>query len=146
MNPQDIYNLQRFIDAQDYDYEIALSELRNGRKESHWIWYIFPQITGLGSSSMAQDYAIRSRAEAKAYLTHEVLGGRLIDCASALLPHKNKSIREIMDSPDDLKLKSSMTLFSTISPETKVFRQIIDTFYAGESDPKTISFLLKGRI
>ncbi len=141
MKKTDPYQLQRFIDAQDYDYEIALSELNNGKKLSHWIWYIFPQVFGLGSSSMSQDYSIRSRAEALAYLSHEVLGARLIDCASALLPHKDKNIREIMDTPDDLKLKSSMTLFASIAPEVEVFQRILDIFYAGQRDPKTVLFL-----
>jgi len=141
MTQQYPYQLQRFIEAQDYDFDSALSELKNGRKVTHWIWYIFPQVAGLGSSSMAEDYAIRSRDEALAYCSHEILGPRLIECASALLCHRNKKVTEIMDWPDDLKLKSSMTLFAMVCPETKVFQEILDMFYDGDLDPKTVSFL-----
>ena len=120
----DPYNLGRFLSAQSDDYEIALQELQRGSKESHWIWYIFPQVAGLGSSSMAQEYAIQSREEALAYLHHEILGTRLTTCANALLQVEGKSIEEIMGFPDDLKLKSSMTLFAAISPPDSIFRHL----------------------
>ncbi|NJL91361.1 MAG: DUF1810 domain-containing protein [Coleofasciculaceae cyanobacterium SM2_1_6] len=112
MTSEDPHNLQRFLDAQNKKYVSALRELHNGKKLSHWIWYIFPQVAGLGHSSIAQEYAISSKEEASAYLSHEVLGSRLHECASALLPHKDKRVEDIMGFPDDLKLKSSMTLFA----------------------------------
>lgn len=135
------HSLQRFLDAQDRDYKTALEELKHGRKQSHWIWYIFPQVAGLGHSSMAQRYAITSRAEAQAYLDHPVLGRRLEECCRALLPHQDKQIKDIMGFPDDLKLRSSMTLFARISEEPSVFQEILDAFYAGETCARTIEFL-----
>lgn len=141
MNTPDPYPLQRFLAAQGDDYEFALRELRNGRKESHWIWYIFPQVAGLGQSSMAERYAIRSRAEAVAYLNHPVLGSRLRECCETLLAHRGKRVEEIMGYPDDLKLRSSMTLFAAISDHDSVFYRVLDAFYAGHPDEKTIAFL-----
>lgn len=137
----DPYNLQRFIDAQDRDYTIALEELRRGRKESHWIWYIFPQVAGLGFSSMSQRYAINSREEGFAYLEHPVLGARLQECATVLLQHRERKIEDIMGYPDDLKLQSSMTLFASLSPPDSVYHLVLHTFYAGVMDSRTIDFL-----
>lgn len=139
------HNLHRFLNAQDEDYEFALEELRHGRKESHWIWYIFPQVAGLGSSSMAQSFAIRSGEEAVAYLDHATLGQRLRECCEALLPHRESPIEEIMGYPDDLKLRSSMTLFATVSPNDLLFRRILDAFFAGQEDERTIEFLNPSR-
>ena len=138
---QDPDNLQRFLTAQAEDYECALGELKRGRKESHWIWYIFPQVAGLGHGSMAREYAIQSRGEAVAYLKHPVLGARLRECAEALLTHQGKRIEDIMGYPDDLKLRSSMTLFATISMQDSIFHKVLDTFYSGETDVRTIVFL-----
>lgn len=135
------HDLQRFVTAQSRDYETALGELRRGRKRTHWIWYIFPQAAGLGHSSMAQRYAIQSKAEAIAYLGHEILGGRLRECAAALLPHQDTPIGGIMGYPDDLKLCSSMTLFASISDLGSVFHQVLGRFYGGAMDPKTLEFL-----
>ena len=141
MGKYDIYDLQRFLSAQEKDYTVALSELKSGYKVSHWIWYVFPQVSGLGYSSMAQDFAIRSIEEAEAYLAHEILGQRLVESCEALLLHSYTDIEDIMGSPDDLKLRSSMTLFSSISNAPKIFQTILDVFYLSEVDDKTINFL-----
>jgi len=137
----DPYDLQRFVVAQAGDYDRALGELRRGRKESHWIWYIFPQVAGLGHSSMAGKYAIQSREEAVAYLQHPVLGERLRQCCEALLRHRAKRVEDIMGYPDDLKLRSSMTLFAAVSESDSVFHQVLKAFYAGERDERTMDFL-----
>lgn len=142
MLTDDPYNLQRFVDVQKRDYAQALQELGQGRKRSHWIWYIFPQVAGLGSSSMAREYAIKSREEAVAYLNHELLGPRLLECSHALLRHRGQDIGDIMGWPDDLKLKSSMTLFASVDDGgCPVFHEVLQTFYAGERDEKTLAFL-----
>ena len=133
-------NMERFLVAQERDYEIALSEIRNGRKKSHWMWYIFPQIQGLGYSSMAQFYAIKDRAEAVAYLNHPVLGKRLVEITEALLNLRENDVRKVMGYPDDLKLKSSMTLFYVVSGRA-VFIRVLDKYYFGELDKKTVSLL-----
>jgi uncharacterized protein (DUF1810 family) len=137
----DSHNLQRFIDAQENTYQQALSELRRGKKQTHWIWYIFPQVAGLGSSSMAERYAIKSSAEAVAYAEHDILGARLRECTQALLAHEGRDIDDIMGFPDNLKLKSSMTLFAAISPPGSIFETVLDQFFGGQSDEKTVSFL-----
>ncbi len=141
MNEPDLFSLQRFVDAQAEDYDCALEELRRGRKESHWIWYIFPQVAGLGHSSMAQEYAIQSREEAVAYLNHPVLGARLKQCCEALLKHRGKKVQDIMGFPDDMKLRSSMTLFAMVSAQDSIFGKVLDAFYSGEMDERTIEFL-----
>ena len=141
MNERDPHNLQRFLTAQAGDYQCALRELQRGQKESHWIWYIFPQVAGLGHSPMAQEYAIRSRDEAIAYLNHPVLGTRLQRCCEALLTHQGRRIEEVMGFPDDLKLCSSMTLFAMISNQDSVFHKVLDTFYSGQMDQRTIAFI-----
>lgn len=127
--------------AQAEDYNCALEELERGRKESHWIWYIFPQVAGLGRSPMAQKYAIQSREEAVAYLNHPVLGARLKQCCEALLKHVGKKVQDIMGFPDDLKLRSSMTLFAMISDGESIFHKVLNTFYSGQMDERTIEFL-----
>lgn len=134
-------NLERFLEAQQDTYEQALAELRAGRKTTHWIWYVFPQVPGLGYSPMSQRFAIASLQEAQEYAAHPVLGARLVECASAVLSHRDSSAREIMGSPDDLKLRSSMTLFAIAAPDQPVFRQVLDTFYGGETDPHTEAYL-----
>lgn len=133
-------SLERFLSAQEYDYEIALSEIRNGRKQSHWMWYIFPQIQGLGYSSMAQYYAIKDREEAVAFSNDSVLGKRLVEISEVLLNLKENDARKVMGYPDDLKLKSSMTLFYVVSGRA-VFKQVLDKYYFGELDEKTVSLL-----
>lgn len=141
MTEPDIHNLKRFLDAQEDTFAVALQELTNGRKESHWMWYIFPQMEGLGNSPIAQRYAICSKEEAEAYLKHKVLGERLHQCAAALLTHKDKRIIDIMGYPDNLKLCSSMTLFSKISAQDNIFAKVIDQFFSGEPDKRTLEFL-----
>jgi uncharacterized protein (DUF1810 family) len=139
-HPEDPHDLNRFLEAQVSDYVKALGELRRGRKTSHWIWYIFPQMD-LGSSQMAKHYAIRSKDEASAYLAHPVLGPRLMESAEALLQHWGESIETIMGFPDHLKLNSSMTLFAAISPPNSVFEQVLDVFYRGQKDRRTLHFI-----
>ena len=141
MNERHPYNLERFLTAQTEDYDCALRELERGQKESHWIWYIFPQVAGLGRSSMAQEYAIGSRDEAVAYLKHAVLGTRLQRCCEALLKHKDRKVEDIMGFPDDLKLRSSMTLFAMVSTQDSVFHKVLNAFYSGQMDDRTIAFL-----
>lgn len=138
-----MYDLERFYEAQEYDYETALSEIRNGRKESHWMWYIFPQVSGLGRSTMAEYYAIRSREEAKAYIEDPVLGKRLIEISQALLQVDSDDAEEVMGWPDNLKLRSCMTLFAEVAPEQPVFRSVLEKFYDGEMDGKTLDILLQ---
>src|SRR5690349_7103619 len=135
------HNLQRFLTAQDADYERALKELQRGRKQSHWIWFIFPQVAGLGHSSRAREYAIQSKHEAIAYLNHPVLGSRLQRCCEALLQHSDLNVIDIMGFPDDLKLRSSMTLFAMISEKESIFHKVLEAFYSGRMDQQTIVFL-----
>ena len=134
----DPFDLERFVRAQKGDYERALAEIRNGRKRSHWMWYIFPQIEGLGSSAMSQRYAIRSRAEARAYLDHALLGPRLLDCVEALLNLEGRSVEQIFGFPDDRKLRSCATLFETVSPPDSVFHRLLEKYFQGERDPITL--------
>lgn len=136
---QDTYNLQRFVDAQHPVFEQVLAELRAGHKYSHWMWFVFPQVTGLGHSEMARRYAITCLSEAKAYLAHPVLGPRLEQCAEIIEPQSHKTARQIFGSPDDLKLHSSMTLFTLAAPERPVFRAVLDTFFEGNPDRSTLN-------
>ena len=133
------YDLSRFHKAQQGSYETALAEIRSGRKRSHWIWYIFPQIQGLGFSSTAQYYAIENLEEAKAYLADPVLRERLLEISNALLALDSCDPSEVMGYPDDLKLRSSMTLFSLAEPECTVFLDVLDKFYNGQEDSRTIA-------
>nr|WP_290221266.1 DUF1810 domain-containing protein [Trichocoleus desertorum] len=141
-NAGDPYDLNRFVQAQERDYERALSEVKSGRKRSHWMWYIFPQFDGLGFSAMSERYAIKSVAEAKAYLSHPILGPRLIECVEAALSGKERTAHEIFGFPDDMKLKSCATLFAYVSPEGSVFEQLLNKFFEGDRDPKTLSLLV----
>ena len=137
----DPFDLQRFVDAQAPVYERVITELREGRKRSHWMWFVFPQIAGLGSSPMAQRYAISSRAEAAAYLAHPVLGPRLIECTRLVTATEGRSIHDIFGSPDDMKFHSSMTLFAEAAPGEEDFRAALDKYFGGESDPATLARL-----
>lgn len=141
---QDPWNLQRFVDAQTSTYAQALAELRAGRKRSHWMWFVFPQIKGLGRSDMAQRYALDGLEEARAYLRHPLLGPRLGECASAILPLTDRTAHQIFGSPDDLKLHSSMTLFAAAAPEREIFQEVLDTFFDGLADPGTTDKLQAG--
>jgi len=137
----DSYRLDRFLEAQAADYDTALAEIRSGRKRSHWMWYVFPQIAGLGVSETSQYFAIRNLAEAKAYLAHPILGPRLIECADALLALDGRSAREIFGSPDDLKLRSSATLFAHVSPARSAFQRVLEKYFDGASDERTLRLL-----
>jgi uncharacterized protein (DUF1810 family) len=137
----DAYDLARFIKAQEGTYYHALAEIRRGRKESHWMWFIFPQFRGLGRSSVSQLYAIKSADEARAYLAHPLLGTRLMECAEAVLAVAGRSADDIFGTPDDLKLRSCATLFATVSPPDSVFHRIIDKYFHGESDDVTLALL-----
>lgn len=130
-------NLNRYLEAQKYDYEQALQEIKNGKKESHWMWYMFPQITGLGRSDTAKYYEIKSLSEAKEYLNNEILKNRLIEMCQSLLNLKNDDPIEIFGPIDALKLKSSMTLFSYVS-DNDIFNQVLEKFYNNEHDLNTI--------
>ncbi|KRR25277.1 calpastatin [Bradyrhizobium lablabi] len=136
----DPFDLQRSVDAQEPVYRRVVEELRRGRKTSHWMWFIFPQIAGLGFSAMAQRFAIGSRAEAAAYLQHEVLGPRLVECTRLVLAARDKSITDILGSPDDMKFRSSMTLFDAVSSQA-TFSDVIAAFYPDGRDPATLSIL-----
>ena len=137
----DPYNLKRFVDAQNPVYEQVRSELKRARKRTHWMWFIFPQIAGLGSSSMARHYAIGSLDEARAYLSHPVLGVRLVECTQLVNQAQARSIDEIFGYPDDLKFRSSMTLFARATADNHVFRQALETYFGGEADGQTEALL-----
>jgi len=135
------FDLARFVQAQDGMFDIALSEIRKGRKISHWMWYIFPQLRGLGQSEMAMQYGITGVDEARAYLTHELLGNRLISICEAVLAVEGKSAFEIFGEPDDMKLRSCATLFAQVSNADSVFHRIIDKYFDGQFDQRTTKLL-----
>lgn len=137
----DMHELSRFLSAQEGSYDIALAELRAGKKRSHWMWYIFPQIDGLGTSSTARFYAIKSREEAVAYLDHPVLGERLLTCCRALLGLASNDPVAVLGWPDNLKLRSCLTLFEAVRPEQKEFADLLLKFYGGERDTATLDIL-----
>lgn len=137
----DPHDLQRFVDAQAPVYARVLAELRRGEKTSHWMWFIFPQLKGLGHSGMAQRYGIASKAEAEAYLQHPTLGPRLIECARLVNQIEGRSLYDIFDSPDDMKFCSSMTLFSRAAPGEGAFLEALDKYCGGEPDPRTLALL-----
>jgi uncharacterized protein (DUF1810 family) len=134
------YHLERFVEAQDGVYDDALAELSAGRKRTHWMWFVFPQIAGLGSSPTAKRYAIGSLDEARAYLAHPVLGPRLRECAQALLGIQGRSAGDILGYPDDLKLRSSMTLFARAADDAALFQAVLDRYCDGP-DPHTLALL-----
>jgi uncharacterized protein (DUF1810 family) len=138
---KDPYRLERFVEAQEPVYEQVCAELREGRKRSHWMWFIFPQIRGLGHSPTAQFFAIHSRAEALAYLLHPVLGARLRECVALVTAVERRDVGQIFGFPDDLKFRSSMTLFAEVAPEEKLFRQALDKFFEGEPDARTVELM-----
>lgn len=137
----DPFHLRRFVDAQAADYARALAELRAGRKRSHWMWYVFPQLEGLGHSPMSRRYAIRGLGEAAAYLEHPVLGPRLVECAQAVLDVEGRSAHDIFGSPDDVKLRSCATLFARVAPAGSVFERLLERYFEGRSDAETLRLL-----
>ncbi len=130
--------LKHFLDAQENDFERALAEIKRGRKQSHWMWYIFPQIAGLGSSETSRFYAVKDRAEAELYLAHPVLGARLVEISEALLEIEGKTANQIFGSPDDAKLKSCMTLFGSLENAHPVFQRVLDKYFNGIKDRRTL--------
>lgn len=137
----DSYNLRRFVDAQNPVYERVCAELRRGQKQGHWMWFIFPQLRGLGHSEMATLFGISSRQEALAYLKHPVLGPRLTECTRLVHLVEGRSIHEIFGSPDDLKFRSSMTLFALVTPEDPIFKDALQKYFGGELDRLTVQRL-----
>jgi uncharacterized protein (DUF1810 family) len=138
---EDPYDLERFVQAQECDYAKALAEIQSGRKRSHWMWYIFPQVEGLGFSTMSRHYAVKGLDEAKAYLNHPVLGPRLVECAEAVLGVEGRSASQIFGSPDDVKLRSCATLFACVAPAGSVFERVIGKYFEGRSDERTLALL-----
>jgi uncharacterized protein (DUF1810 family) len=143
MTMDDGFDLQRFVKAQDHGdiYERALDELRRGRKQSHWMWYVFPQVAGLGNSVMAEKYAISSLAEAQAYVCHPVLGPRLMACTEELIGIDSHDPVQVVGAVDSLKLRSSMTLFERAAPDEPIFGKVLEQYYGGERDEATLSRL-----
>jgi uncharacterized protein (DUF1810 family) len=137
----DPFDLLRFVEAQRPVFTLAMEELRRGHKTSHWMWFIFPQLQGLGRSAMAERFAISGAAEARAYLLHDLLGPRLEESVSIILEHSDKSALQILGSPDDVKLRSCLTLFASIAPDHPGFQLALDQFFAGEKDAKTLLLL-----
>lgn len=137
----DPFDLERFVSAQEGVYGGALAELRSGRKRTHWMWFVFPQIDGLGHSPISKHYAIKSLAEARAYLDHPVLGPRLRECAEAVLAVQGHSAAELFGYPDDLKLKSSMTLFAQVAERGSAFGRVLEKYFGGEQDANTLRLL-----
>ncbi len=136
-------NLQRFVDAQKPVYETALTEIKNGKKRSHWMWFIFPQVKGLGYSETSRYYGIASKEEAVAYLQHPVLGPRLLEISQELLKLSGQNANRVFGSPDDLKLSSSMTLFNAAAPGEPIFQQVLDKYFQGTKDPNTLQLLAR---
>jgi len=134
-------DLKRFSDAQENDFERALAEIKRGRKQSHWMWYIFPQIAGLGFSPTSKIYAIKDRDEAENYLAHPILGKRLVEISNALLEVEGKTANQIFGSPDDMKLKSSMTLFGALENTNPVFQKVLDKYFNGAEDRRTLELI-----
>ena len=141
MTTDDPYDLQRFVDAQDPVLDGVRAELGRGRKTSHWMWFVFPQVAGLGSSSTARHFALDGLDEARAYLAHPVLGPRLRECAALAAAVGRGGAAEVFGYPDDLKLRSSMTLFARAAPDEPVFAAVLDRFFEGEPDPRTLGLL-----
>jgi uncharacterized protein (DUF1810 family) len=135
------FDLERFVHAQEAVYAQALAELRAGRKRSHWMWFVFPQLAGLGRSPTAERFAIGSRGEAQAYLDHPVLGARLRECTRAMLAVEGRSLSAILGFPDDLKFRSSMTLFTEVSEPGSPFHAALSKYCEGKPDPKTLELL-----
>jgi uncharacterized protein (DUF1810 family) len=138
---EDPHDLARFVRAQEGDYETALAEVRNGRKRSHWMWYVFPKFDGLGFSSTSRRFAIKTLAEAEAYLAHPVLGPRLTEIAEAALGVEGRSADEVFGSPDDMKLRSCATLFASVSADGSVFHKLLEKYFEGRRDEKTIRLI-----
>jgi len=140
----DPFRLQRFVDAQNPVYARVRNELAAGEKRGHWMWFVFPQLAMLGQSETSRQYGIVSRAEAEAYMRHPVLGSRLIECTRLVLGHRGKTVRDIFGTPDDLKFRSSMTLFNTVAPSEPAFADALARLLEGKPDPRTLLWLAPG--
>lgn len=138
-------DLERFVRAQDPVYSRVLKELYAGEKQSHWMWFIFPQVTGLGSSRMARDYALDGREDAERFLAHPVLGARLVECAEVVLGIRRKTAMDVFGHTDAMKLRSSATLFAAVSPPGSIFHRLLDRFFEGRLDPATVDLLEKSQ-
>ena len=136
-----MHSLNRFIEAQESKYDIALSEIKNGKKESHWMWYVFPQIKGLGTSETAKFYALEDITETIAFFNHPLLGNRLLEISTALLQLASSDANKIMGSPDDVKLRSCMTLFNSLPNTNPVFKSVLNKFYNGKEDEATLQII-----
>ena len=136
---KDPFDLDRFLNAQNPVYQQVLSELAAGQKRTHWMWFIFPQLRGLGHSAMAHTYGIASREEAQAYLEHPILGPRLRECVQLVNQIEGRTIHQILGDPDDLKFRSSVTLFAAVAPNDPIFQSALDKYFAGQPDPLTTS-------
>jgi uncharacterized protein (DUF1810 family) len=141
VSANDPFNLQRFVDAQKEVYEVACDELRAGEKRSHWMWFVFPQLIGLGSSQMATAFGISSRTEAVAYLNHPILGVRLTECTRLVNALEQRSIGHVFGYPDNLKFRSSMTLFALVTSENSIFNEALWKYFGGVPDPRTVERL-----
>jgi uncharacterized protein (DUF1810 family) len=145
LRADDPHDLSRFVQAQEVNYSQALAEIRDGRKRSHWMWYVFPQFDGLGYSSTSKRYSIKSVAEAEAYLRHPTLGPRLVECCEAALMVERRSAHEIFGSPDDMKLRSCATLFASVSAPGSAFERLLDKYFDGRRDDQTIRLMDSAR-
>jgi uncharacterized protein (DUF1810 family) len=143
-NPDDLFDLERFVSAQAHTYERAVTELSAGKKQSHWMWYVFPQMRGLGSSAMAEKFGISGYEEALAYVCHPVLGPRLAQVTSLMLEHRYESLMHILGTPDNLKFHSSMTLFAAVTGQESIYAKALFTFCNGP-DPRTMALLAQSR-
>jgi uncharacterized protein (DUF1810 family) len=139
--PEDPFHLSRFLSAQEGIYQNVLVELRNGQKRTHWMWFIFPQISGLGHSETAKHYAIKSLEEARQYLAHPVLGARLLECAKTVFAIEGRTVSEIFGYPDDVKLRSCLTLFGSVAGPQSIFTKVLDKYFNGEKDGETLRLL-----
>jgi uncharacterized protein (DUF1810 family) len=141
MEPEDPYDLKRFVDAQEMSYQHAIAELHDGQKRTHWMWYVFPQFEGLGTSHTSKRFAIKSIEEANAYLAHPLLGPRLLECCEAIVELEGQSANEIFGIPDDLKLRSCVTLFAQVCSGGSIFQQVLDKYFDGKPDEQTLNLV-----
>ena len=141
IDPDDQYDLVRFLDAQESAYQHALAELHGGQKRTHWMWYVFPEFEGLATSNTSKRFAIKSVEEANAYLAHPLLGPRLLECCEAIIKLERRSAAEIFGTPDDLKLRSCVTLFAHVSPGGSIFQKVLEKYFDGEPDERTLKLI-----
>ncbi len=141
MEPEDPYDLKRFVDAQEISYQHAIAELYDGQKRTHWMWYVFPQFEGLATSHTSKRFAIKSTKEANAYLAHPLLGPRLLECCEAIVELEEQSANEIFGTPDDLKLRSCVTLFAQVCSGGSIFQEVLEKYFDGKPDKQTLNLV-----